>query len=327
MANKKTLSELMAEAEKGGTFAVEAGTESASVVSDVPMLNPNTDEDDEVFFTVKDDSTVEIDMDKLREFKLFLATPCYGGQITDQYFLSMFKTSQILMQHGIDFRVTTLRNESLVTRARNILQAMFLQDTQMTHLMFIDADIEWEPDSIIRMLSMNKDIIVGAYPKKTIDWNSVKAAAKMGHDNLEDFQAEYALNLKFHVAEDGTKSVVAKNGAIELLDASTGFFMVKRRVFDKFIANYPELKYNNDSAIDPKFNDYCYAFFDTMIDPDDRRYLSEDYTFCRRAQDLGIRVWLDPNTNLNHVGTYTFKGNIGRLFSVASEPLPMDITT
>jgi hypothetical protein len=314
----KTLSELMAEAGEDAT-RIGVGEQPAPSMSDVAIMNPDTDTDDEVFFTVKDDNTVEIDMDKLRECKIFFATPCYGGQITDQYFLSMFKTSQLLMQHGIDFRITTLRNESLIPRGRNILQAMYLYDDSMTHLMFIDADIEWEPDSIIRMLSMNKDIVVGAYPKKTIDWNSVKVAAKMGEETLEDFQAEYALNLKFDIAEDGAKRVVAKHGAIELLDASTGFFLVKRRVFDKFIASYPELKYNNDSGIDPKYNDYCYAFFDTMIDPDDRRYLSEDYTFCRRAQDLGIRVWLDPNTNLNHVGTYTFKGNIGRLFSIATD--------
>src|SRR5210317_2169360 len=107
-----------------------------------------------------------IDLEQLRKHNIFIATPCYGGMLTDQYFLSMFKLSQTLMQHGIKFRITTLRNESLVTRARNILTAMFLEDPNTTHLMFIDADIEFEPDSVIRMLAMDKDIIAGAYPKK-----------------------------------------------------------------------------------------------------------------------------------------------------------------
>lgn len=70
-----------------------------------------------------------IDLDVLRKYNVFFATPCYGGMLTDQYFLSMFRVSQTLMQHGINFRITTLRNESLITRARNILTAMFLEVT------------------------------------------------------------------------------------------------------------------------------------------------------------------------------------------------------
>ena len=77
--------------------------------------------------------------------------------------------------------------------------------------------------------------------------------------------------------------------------------------------SYPELHYRNDSNIDPKFNKHCYSFFDTMHDPDDNRYLSEDYTFCRRWQKIGGEIWLDPNTKLNHVGTYTFEGDLSQV--------------
>ena len=79
---------------------------------------------------------------------------------------------------------------------------------------------------------------------------------------------------------------------------------------------YPELHYRNDSNIDPKFNKYCYSFFDTLHDPDDNRYLSEDYTFCRRWQKLGGEIWLDPNTHLNHVGTYTFEGELSQVIGM-----------
>ena len=87
---------------------------------------------------------IKIDEEFIRDnCNIFFATPCYGGLITDQYFLSMFKTTQELIRAKINYRVTTLRNESLVTRARNILTAMFLQ-SGASHLFFIDADIEWE---------------------------------------------------------------------------------------------------------------------------------------------------------------------------------------
>lgn len=254
--------------------------------------------------------TISIDMEYLRRMNIFFATPCYGGLVTDQYFLSMFRLSQVLMQYGIKFRITTLRNESLIPRARNILTAMFLDDEASTHLMFIDADIEFDPDSIIRMLAMDKDVIAGAYPKKTINWNMVKSAAMRGEENLATFGADYAINLK---VEPGTNRVRSHMGAVEVLDASTGFFLVKKEVVQKMTAAYPDLHYKNDSSIDPRFNPYCYALWDTMIDPRDRRYLSEDYTFCRRWQDMGGEIWVDPNTKLSHVGSYTFEGNLNNL--------------
>jgi hypothetical protein len=259
-----------------------------------------------------DGNNVSVDMEYLKQMNIFFATPCYGGAVTDQYFLSMFRMSQVLMQYGIKFRITTLRNESLVTRARNILTAMFLEDKTCTHLMFIDADIEFEPESVIRMLAMDKDVIAGAYPKKTINWEQVRRAVELGKEDLSAYGADYAMNLK---VQPGTNRVRTSMGAVEVLDASTGFFIVKREVIEKMIEAHPELHYKNDSSIDPKFNEYCYALWDTMIDPNDRRYLSEDYTFCRRWQNLGGEIWIDPNTKLNHVGSFTFNGNLSNMLN------------
>jgi hypothetical protein len=240
-----------------------------------------------------DGTQAKIDLEKLRKCEIFLATPCYGGLLTDQYFLSMFRLSQILIKYGIPFRITTLRNESLIPRARNILSAMFMESTA-THLFFIDADIEFQPEAVLRALAFDKDLIVGAYPKKTLPIN-------------------YAINFKFQDMEK--KQIRVENGLIELLDASTGFFCVKREVFDKMREAYPELHYRNDSNLDPKYEKYCYAFFDTMLDPVTRRYLSEDYCFVRYWQQLGGEVWLDPNTKLNHVGSYTFEGDVSKIIN------------
>lgn len=256
-------------------------------------------------------STHSVNLEELKKHNIFFGTPCYGGVVTDQYFLSMFRASQLLSAAQISYRITTLRNESLVTRARNILTAMFLE-SDCTHLMFIDADIEFEPESILRMLSMNKPIIAGAYPKKALDWESIRKAAVEGKPDISKYGAQYAINLKF--IDPRTKQVNSDKGAIEVLDASTGFFMIQRQVFEKMIHAYPELHYKNDSSIDPKFNKHCYALFDTMLDPDDNRYLSEDYTFCRRWQKIGGKIWLDPNTQLSHVGAFTFPGDVSRLF-------------
>jgi len=239
----------------------------------------------------------QIDLKKLRETcSVFFATPCYGGMITDQFFLSMFKASQELVKHNITFRLTTLRNESLVTRARNILTAMFL-DSPATHLFFIDADIEFDAESVLRMLAMDKPIIASAYPKKALP-------------------IQYAINFKY--TDPVTRTIRTDNGAVEVWDASTGFFCIKREVIEQMMVAYPHLHYKNDSNIDSKLQKYCYALFDTMIDADengDNRYLSEDYTFCRLWQRLGGEIWLDPNTKLNHVGSYTFEGNVAQIIN------------
>lgn len=230
--------------------------------------------------------------DDLKYQNIFFATPCYGGLLTDQFFLSMVRMIEVFRSNRISHTITTLRNESLITRGRNILTAMFLA-SECTHLMFIDADIEFNAEDIIRMIKLNQPIVAGAYPKKTLP-------------------IQYAINLK--IIDPTTGAVNVQDGAVEVLDASTGFFLVKREVFLKMIQAYPELHLKNDNSIDPKLNQHCYALFDTMLDPVDNRYLSEDYTFCRRWQQLGGKIWLDPKIKLNHVGSYTFEGNPSLLF-------------
>ena len=136
-----------------------------------------------------------IDLDILRKYNVFFATPCYGGMLTDQFFLSMFRMSQVLMQHGINFRITTLRNESLISRARNILTAMFLA-SDCTHLMFIDSDIEFQPEDILRALAYDKPVIAGAYPKKALP-------------------IQYAINFKFVNPE--TRQIRVENALLALI--------------------------------------------------------------------------------------------------------------
>lgn len=231
--------------------------------------------------------------EELTKFSVFFATPCYGGLLTDQYHLSIFRLQETLRKYRISHQVTTLRNESLIPRGRNILSAMFLESS-CTHMMFIDADIEFDGEDVIKLLRMNEPLAVGAYPKKTLP-------------------IQYAVNLK--IIDPITGQVNKKGDAVEVLDASTGFFMIKREVFDKLILAHPELHIKNDSSIDPKLNKHCYALFDTGIDPVDNRYLSEDYYFCRLWQQLGGEIWLHTKIKLNHVGSYTFEGDISKMFN------------
>ena len=264
---------------------------------------------------------IDVDMEELRKAHVMVATPCYGGMVGEPYLKAMTGLSILFKHYGLNFTLATLSNESLVTRARNTLLAMFLQNPNYTHLMFIDADIGFNPQDVVKLLHRNKDIVTGAYPKKSINWQAVHGVAidQKPTDPLElaKFQASYVLNIKRNHME--TQEIPLVEGLIPVLDAGTGFMMIKREVIDKMVKEYSETRYTNDLNTDPILNPYFYAMFDTMIDPDTNRYLSEDFTFCRRWQKIGGEIWMDPSVNLDHYGSYQFQGNIAEQFTLVKK--------
>jgi hypothetical protein len=264
------------------------------------------------------ESRLEVKLEDLRKERIFIATPCYGGQLTEAYFRSTIRLLTFCNQHQIPVAFGTIANESLVTRARNVLVAYFLQ-SDFTRLMFIDADIEFQVEDVIKLIAHNKDVAVGAYPKKGVNWQRIRESVKQTDQPFDDkaiasFGSDYAINFKFINRE--SKQIAIENGLIRLHDGATGFMMIKREVIDKMITAYPELKYNNDLNTPPELNPHFYAFFDTMIDPKDKRYLSEDYTFSRRWQDIGGEIWLDPSISLNHYGSFNFQGNPQQIIQI-----------
>ena len=269
------------------------------------------------------ESKIEIPVSLLRQKHIFVATPCYGGQIGEPYFRSMMKFCILCNKYEIPFTISTLANESLVTRGRNTLVSFFMENKEATHLFFVDADIEFNAEDMLRMVAYDKPITVGAYPKKAINWQSIVDAARTHEDEtaqtIEGHSSNYVVNFEFQKDEEGnrTNAVQIIDNLVELKDAGTGFMCIRKDTIQTLFDKHPELKYVNDINVDMKFEPYMYALFDTMIDPESRRYLSEDYMFCRLWQNAGGKVFMDPRTALNHVGHYTFRGNVRKLFAGA----------
>jgi len=267
------------------------------------------------------DSKIEIPLGLLRQKHIFIATPCYGGQLGEPYFRSMMRFAILCNKYDIKYTISTLANESLITRGRNTLTSFFMENSEATHLFFIDADIEFNPEDILRMVAYDKPIVVGAYPKKAINWHSIMEATRNDPeetpDTIEGHSSNYVVNFDFVKDVDGNKTpqVQIVDNLVKLKDAGTGFMCIQKEVIQQMFDWYPETKYVNDINVDQKFEPFMYALFDCIIDPESRRYLSEDYTFCRRWQEKGGDVFLDPRTALNHVGHYTFRGNIRKLFT------------
>lgn len=239
-----------------------------------------------------------------------IATPCYGGLVHEPYLRGMTSLAGAAAGIGLAVNMATIVNESLVTRARNEL-VKYLTMTNCTHLFFIDADISFTPDDVIRTILHDKDVVVGAYPLKKVRWDQIDTSKARSAEDVQRMATDYVINIKF--ADDKQKEtgqVPVVDGLIEVHDAGTGFMCVKRHVIEKMIEAYPESHYMKEPKHVIHEGDDCkrWALFDTMID-EDNRYLSEDYTFCRRWQMLGGKIWLDPTTRLSHIGTHMFEGH------------------
>jgi len=302
---------------------------SKKINLDTPKDSQPKNNEQDVMYRLLDQK-IEIPLGLLRQKHIFIATPCYGGQIGEPYFRSMMRLAILCNKYDIQYTISTLANESLVTRGRNTLVSFFMENKQATHLFFIDADIEFNPEDILRMVAYDKPVIVGAYPKKAINWQSIMSAARNDPDEtpdtIEGHSSNYVVNFDFLQDDKGnrTSQVFIQDNLVKLKDAGTGFMCIEKSVIQELFDKHPEMKYVNDINVDKKFEPFMYALFDTMIDPESRRYLSEDYTFCRLWQNNGGDVWLDPRTALNHVGHYTFRGNIRKLFTGENQKTKKD---
>jgi hypothetical protein len=205
--------------------------------------------------------------------------------VSEPTMTSFLRFTLVAAQVGLNWSLDTMVNESLVTRARNNLMAKMMTNPNATHFMFIDADIRFQPESILSMLAYDKDVIGGLYPKKALPVN-------------------YVINLKPQTKVQGDVFTVDTMG--------TGFLMFKRHVYEKLIAAHPECKYVDDVGLGKQYEPMMYSIFDVQID-ERGHYLSEDWLFCRRWQKLGGEIWAHSKVLLNHVGHYEYAGDLDKI--------------
>jgi len=240
--------------------------------------------------------------------KIFIATPMYGGMCAGFYTQSIIQLLTTCQANGVDAEFSFMFNESLITRARNSLTHTFLK-TDCSHLMFIDSDIKFRAEDVIHMIRAEKDILCGIYPKKEINWHSVKAAMDRGvpFDQLKSHTGSFVVNLVNYAGE----VTVPVNVPVEIFNGGTGFMLIKREVFDKLGKLVPS--YSND-VVDlggkMQQSEPIKEFFTTSIEPGTNRLLSEDYHFCRIWRESGGQVHAAPWCQLSHIGTYAFEGQL-----------------
>jgi hypothetical protein len=258
---------------------------------------------------------ISVSIEELRKKKIFVATPMYGGVCGGQYCKSSADLASLGAQYGMDIRFFYLFNESLITRARNYLVDEFLR-SDCTHLMFIDSDIGFDPNDVIALSVIaeegtDKHIVCGPYPKKCIAWEKIKRAVDKGFadrdpEQLERYVGDYVFNPK-----EGTGSIPLDE-PVEVLEGGTGFMMIQRAALEKFRDAYPQYMYLPDHVRTEHFDGSreILMAFQAEVDPKSKRYLSEDYWFCQKAWDIGVKTWLCPWMKLQHMGSYVFAGSL-----------------
>ena len=239
---------------------------------------------------------------------IFIATPMYGGMCTGYFTQSLLTAAGVLRQHDYDMSFSCMFNESLIQRGRNALAHGFMQKAEATHLMFIDADIRFNPADIVKMVEADVDVICGMYPKKEINWAGVEQAVKDGvpQDQLKTRTGSLVVNL----VDYQTEVTVPINQPVEIWNGGTGFMLIKRQVFEDLIGNVPSYLNNVLDLNNPGNCEKINEFFATQIEPESNILLSEDYDFCKKARKIGKKVWAAPWVQLSHIGTYAFEGRL-----------------
>jgi hypothetical protein len=245
-----------------------------------------------------------LDIDLIKDKKIYVATPMYDGKCTCIYNFSMIKLFVLFEKLGMSCNFDFVYNESLISRARNTLVDNFI-NSNYDYLMFIDSDIGFDPENVLDLIywseKENIEIIGGVYPGKKIKTNLLKKL-------INNFSSERALSSSYPYPVKITNSSkikedVLKNLPIEVKETTTGFLLISKNVFLKIKESYPEKKYIQNKTFKPMF-----AYFDHKIDKNGY-YLSEDYYFCELATSIGIKPYILPWINLDHSGFYIFRGS------------------
>lgn len=209
--------------------------------------------------------------------KILIATPAYGGQVYTGYTESLLYTCMMLNNIGIDYQVKFIGNQ-IVTRARNMLSSIFMRDKTFTHMLFLDADVVWNPLDVKKLIDHDMECVIGVYPNKKYYWNG---------DSL-------ILNPS-SVIEKPIKR--KKNNLVKVKYAATGFMLLQRKALER-------IQYDVETFILPSGdkNITVHNYFDCAVVDND--YLTEDYYFSYLFHKNGGEIYSDETIRLLHIGPH-----------------------
>lgn len=240
--------------------------------------------------------------------KIYIPILCYNHMCHTSFMMSILETILYFKNNGIDASIYPITFDSLVSRARNAATAFFMSNDEFTHMLFIDSDIQFKPQDIIRMLQQDKDVIAAGYPKKAFYQDRMTKI--FSQEELPPGPLELCTQIPVSILPD---QPIENIDLLEAYYVTTGFLLIKKEVIRKMIETYPERKYINDIDGYMSANqDMFYDFFTVVINPNTKRFESEDYGFSRLWIETGGKIFLLTDVTLTHFGWYGYVGNLKR---------------
>jgi glycosyltransferase involved in cell wall biosynthesis len=228
--------------------------------------------------------------------RVLIGTPCYDGRADVWYINSLMQTQRMSTEMGVEIIPIWLSYDALVQRARNDCIALALENN-CDDIVFIDSDLEWQPEWFFQLLDYPVDVVGGTYRKKT--------------DDEETYVAKFSTPIRYHKDPN--------TGLVEVEGLGTGFLRISRSAMQWLWDNSPAYNEHEEGKLRR-------WIFEVVVE--NGNLISEDILLCRRLREAGFPIWLDPSMTLSHMGTKKFQGNfeqwISRLAAPASasEPLP-----
>lgn len=214
---------------------------------------------------------------------ILLAVPCYGGIVSDETTRGLYNSAKFFDRAGIRNELILVANESLISHGRSNIANFFINNTEHSHIMCIDADIGFFPEDIAKLMELNVEFATAPYSMKTVP-------------------PKYNFGLT-------ANTEWLDNKACTVSHIGTGFQLVNRSVFEKIAKAYPELRCipNTTRQLSDKEKQNSYHYYDTMLI--NGQMIPEDFSFEKRWRNIGGKIWMRPDIKLHHIGSHVFTGD------------------
>ena len=231
--------------------------------------------------------------------KVLIATPTTRRSVHSDYAQSLVALSVSMMKAGIHTMVA-MQDGAPVTFQRDILAYRFLEESDATHMLFVDSDMSFPADICEKLLSFQKDFIGALYPHREFSFRRMKQALERGQSFDDAKAAGYSVY--------GPVGAAEKVSGLYLIGAvGTGLALIHRRCFERIIQHSPPERYTNTYYKSKTL----YRFFGEFTSPEGELQ-TEDVSFCRRYTNAGGQIWAYPSAVIGHVGAFTYQMSFDR---------------
>jgi len=235
----------------------------------------------------------------LDKFKVYISIPAYTGNVALETCMSLLNNIRVMEKAGYDCFIDSVPGDCYIENARNKLCKSFLASSAQ-NMIFVDADLSFDNNAMLKLLSKPVDIIGGAYPYRDPERSE-----------------KYPVNIMLDA--DGVPVGNAAFGILKAFHVPTGLMRITRNALEKM----KDEEWKDETA--------TYRFFrqglgkSIGLDKDDIRWTGEDVFFCNDACRKGIQVWCDPRIAFEHFGKTGTKGCLHEFMLKNGRPADSEI--